>query len=292
MTHQHHQKNAHDKNLRMAFMLNLGFAVFEVFGGFWTNSMAILSDALHDMGDSLSLGIAWLLERTSRKGRDKKYSYGYKRFSMLGALINTIILIGGSLFILSEAVPRLLQPEPSKAPGMVIFACIGILVNGFAVMRLRKDQSMNARVVTLHLLEDVMGWSAVLVVSITLLFTDLYILDSILSILITLFILFQVIRNMRTTLSLFLQAIPENIDVDKIEDRFLDFNKVKSSHHTHCWSLDGQHHVLTSHVVVASDTNKDEVLEIKCKIKELANTMGFEHLTLEIEYEGEKCSMQ
>lgn len=292
MTRQHSEEEHIHKNFGMAFLLNFFFALLEMAGGLWTNSVAILSDGLHDLGDSLSLVIAWTLENTAKKGRDKKFSYGYKRFSMLGALINTLILIGGSLFILSEAIPRLFQPEPIYAPGMVILGCIGILVNGFAFMRLRKNQSLNARVATLHLLEDVMGWCAVLIISIALLFTDLYILDPILSILITMFILYHVVRNLKTTLALFLQAIPENVNVEDIEERFLRIHKVKSSHHTHCWSLDGQHHVLTTHVVVESDTQKDQVLEIKCQIKTLAYSMGFEHLTLEIEYEGEKCIMQ
>jgi cobalt-zinc-cadmium efflux system protein len=283
--------NQSDENraIRLAFLLNFGFTIIEIIGGLWTNSIAILSDALHDLADTISLSLSWYMERYSRKERDKKYSYGYKRYSMLGALINIFIIIAGSLFVLSEAVPRLLQPQPAKVPGMILFASIGIIVNGFSVLRLRKGKTLNARVATWHLMEDVLGWIAVLIISIVLLFSDIYILDPILSILITIFILINIIRNLKSTLTLFLQAIPEHIDIDNIEKEFLTFNKVKSSHHTHCWSLDGKNHVLTTHVVVDKNATKDEVLQIKCKIKSWIEKLGFEHLTIEIEYEGEIC---
>ena len=208
MAHNHTDKADH---VQLAFFLNLSFAILEIAGGVWTNSMAILSDALHDLGDTFSLGLAWILERYSKKKRDHKYSYGYKRFSLLGAFVNIVILLGGSLFILSQAVPRLLHPQSAHAPGMVIFALIGICVNGFAMLKLRHSHSMNARIVALHMLEDMLGWAAVLIVSIVLLFTDSFILDPLLSIIITSIILINVVRNLKKTAALFLQASPDNI---------------------------------------------------------------------------------
>ncbi|MFH2055081.1 MAG: cation diffusion facilitator family transporter, partial [bacterium] len=171
------------KNLRLAFFLNFGFAILEIGGGLWTNSVAILSDAVHDLGDSLAIASAWFLEKRSQRGGDQKYSYGYRRFSVLGAAINAVVLLVGSFFVLSEAISRLFQPEQSLAEGMIAFAVVGILVNGVAVLRLRGQTSLNASMVAWHLLEDVLGWTAVLVVGVTLLFTDIPILDPILSIL-------------------------------------------------------------------------------------------------------------
>jgi len=289
MSHDHSHDSTGD--LRLAFFLNLSFTIIEIAGGIWTNSLAILSDAIHDLGDSLSLGMAWYLETYARKDKDKKYSYGYRRYSLLSALINTVVLIVGSVFILSRAVTRLFNPEPVNAKGMILFAVLGIIVNGLAMLRLRGGKSLNAQVVAWHLIEDVLGWVAVLIMSIVLLFTDLYILDPIFSILITSFVLYNVIKNLRKTLALFLQAVPENMDLEKIENRLLAIDNVCSSHHTHIWSMDGEHHVLTTHLVVEEDTSQDEVLCIKEDINQLSKEMDFLHTTVEIEYGDEKCSM-
>lgn len=291
---QHTHALAHDSNnsLRTAFFLNLAFTLLEIVGGFWTNSMAILSDAVHDLGDSVSLGMAWYLERYSRRGKDNRFSYGYRRFSLLGAMLNIVILLAGGLVIISEAVPRLLNPEHSNAQGMVLFAIVGILVNGAAVLRLRGGQSLNAQVVAWHLLEDVLGWVAVLIVSVILLFWDIHILDPLLSILITLYVLFNVLRNLKRTAALFLQAVPENIDMAALEGRLLALDKVCSVHHTHIWSLDGEHHVLTAHVVVAENATRDDIMVVKQQANALAAHYRLEHTTLEIEYEDEDCRMK
>ena len=290
--HPHPHGHESSRGIGIAFFLNLGFTVLEVLGGLWTNSLAILSDCLHDLGDSFSLGLSWYLDKQSKKGRDEKYSYGYRRFSLLGALVNTIILIVGSVLILSEAIPRLIHPEHAEARGMILLAIVGILVNGVAVLRLRTGKTLNAQVVTWHLLEDVLGWVAVLVASIALLFTNIQILDPLLSILITLYVLYNVIRNLRRTLMLFLQAVPENIDITRIEQVLLGIGRVLSTHHTHVWSLDGEHHVLTTHLVVHEDITGEEISQIKCAIRGLSDRMGFEHTTVEIEYGAEDCAMR
>lgn len=293
LSHHHNHSHAHatSGNIKIAFFLNLGFTVLEIFGGLLTNSIAILSDALHDFGDSLSLGMAWYLENFSKKEHTGKYSYGYRRFSLLGALINSLVLIVGSLFILSEAIPRLINPEHSHAPGMILFAVGGILVNGAAVLRLKGDRSMNARVVAWHLMEDVLGWVAVLVVGITLLFSDIRILDPVLSILITLYVLFNVVKNLKKTLELFLQASPAEINIADIEKALLAIEDVKSTHHTHLWSLDGEHHVLSTHIVIDKNASKERLIEIKQHCKALFNEHHFEHITIEVEFEAEDCSM-
>lgn len=290
MAHQH--SHGTSGNIKIAFFLNLGFTVLEIFGGILTNSIAILSDALHDLGDSISLGMAWYLDNFSRKKSTSRYSYGYRRFSLLGALINSLVLILGSIFILSEAIPRIMNPEPSNAPGMIAFAVLGILVNGIAVLRLKGDQTMNARVVAWHLLEDVLGWIAVLIVGITLIFIDIYVLDPILSILITLYVLYNVMGNLKKTLELFLQASPAGISVEEIENKLLAIKDVKSTHHTHLWSLDGEHHVLTTHVVIDKEASKDELIAIKLRSKEMFEEHHFEHVTIEMEFEDEDCRMK
>lgn len=288
-------KHSHDHstgNIQVAFFLNLAFTILEIFGGLYVNSIAILSDAVHDLGDSLSLGMAWYLDRYSKRGEDERFSYGYRRFSLLGALINIIVLIVGSIYVLSEAIPRLLRPEQTNAQGMLLFALGGILVNGLAVLRMRGEKSMNARVVFWHLFEDVLGWVAVLLVSIILLFYDLPILDPILSVLITLYILYNVVRNLRSTIALFLQGVPAGINMQELEKNMVSLANVQSCHHTHVWSLDGEHHVLTTHVVIDDHTSKENLVQIKCDIGEMLDPHIFAHSTIELEFEHEDCRMK
>jgi cobalt-zinc-cadmium efflux system protein len=235
MSHSHHHVEEATADLRLAFFLNLGSALLELFGGLWTNSVAILSNAVHDLGDSLSLGVAWYLDRYATRDGDARFSYGYRRFTLLGAWANTVVLLIGSAFVLSEAIPRL-------------FAVVGIAVNGLAAMRLCGKRSMNARVAAWHLVEDILGWVAVLIVATTLLFVDLPILDPLLSVGIS---VYNVERNVRQILMLFLQAVPEDVDLAVLERRFRSLDDVLSAHHTHVWSMDGARHVLTTHLVVA-----------------------------------------
>jgi cobalt-zinc-cadmium efflux system protein len=291
--HDHNHPGSDISAIKAAFFINLVFTLFEIVGGLTINSVAILSDALHDLGDSFSLGLAWFLANYAERGGDEKYSYGYRRFSLLGALINAFILLGGSLLILSQAIPRLSHPESFSAPGMVAFAIVGIAVNGFAALRLRGSGTANARVVGLHLLEDVLGWAAVLIVGLVSLVADLPILDPILSILITLFMLVNVLSKFKTVAELFLQAVPGNANLKTIRAQLEALDGVQSTHHVHLWSLDGEHHVLTAHLVVDNCADRETVQHIKRASKDLIDAldMDIEHVTLEIDYADEDCSM-
>ena len=288
--HLHHHHHGDSANLRTAFFLNLGFTVIEIIGAYFTNSVAILSDALHDLGDSIALGMAWGLEKHAAKEAPARYSYGYGRLSLLAAFINAAVLIAGGLFVMAEVIPRLLNPEATNAPGMILLALGGIAVNGVAVWRLQGGGSMNAKVAMWHLLEDVLGWVAVLIVGITLLFIDLYILDSILSLLITLYILYNVLGHLKKTAELFLQAAPEGVDLSHLTQRLRSINAVEDCHHTHLWSLDGNHHVLSTHLVVDQATNQNEISDIKQRAREELGGLQLSHITIEIEYPGD-CSM-
>ncbi|MGD8620441.1 MAG: cation diffusion facilitator family transporter [Anaerolineales bacterium] len=291
MSHSHQHQDT-ERNILVAFLLNLGFTLFEIFGAYWTNSLAILSDAVHDLGDSLSLGLAWYLEHFSKREEDLRFSYGYRRFSLLGAFLNTLILTAGSILILVRAIPRLMNPEVTNAQGMILFSIVGIVVNGAAVIRLKGDQSLNSRTVAWHLLEDVLGWVALLIVSIILLFTDWYILDPILSILLTSYILYNTLKNLVQTARVFLQAVPEDIELVEIDRTLKAIEHVRSTHHTHVWSLDGEHHVLTTHIVVDEDTPREDIVCIRQDVHEALRNWGFSHSTIEIEFGDEDCGMQ
>lgn len=289
MSHEHNHHAV--KNIKLAFFLNLGFTIIELVGGYFVNSIAIISDAVHDLGDSLSLGTAWFLQYKSGNKRDEKYSFGYARFSLLGALINCIILIAGSVFVIIEAVERLQNPEASNAQGMLFFALLGILVNGFAAWKLSHGHSLNENIISWHLIEDVLGWFAILVGSIILLFADIPQLDPILSLLITLFILWNVFKNLRKTLFIFLQGIPDDIKIATIERDIIAVPNVDSVHHTHIWSLEGQHHVFTTHVKLKNIQSMDQLLKIKQDIKNILANYPFRHYTIETELDEESCGL-
>ena len=290
--HHHHHHTGSDsspRNIVVAFWLNTFFAVLEIVGGFYTNSMAILSDAVHDLGDSLSLGFAYYFQKKSQQQKDAVYTYGYQRFSLLGAFINALILIVSSLFIIRESITRVFYPEASDAQGMVILAIIGIAVNGYALIRLRKGGSINEKVVALHFLEDVLGWVAVLIGSVVMLFVDVPVLDPILSLLIAGYILFNVYRNLKATFRIFLQRRPENVNEASIRNRVLSVPGVKDIHDLHFWTMDGEYNVMTLHVVVDKNQTVDQREQIKKDVKHRLQHLDIQHSTVEIETEGKIC---
>ena len=291
--HQHSHGHHHhgSSNIKVAFFLNLSFSIIEVVGGILTNSVAILSDALHDLGDSFSLALAWYFQKVSNKKSDAKYSYGYRRFSLLGALINSIILLLGSFFVISESVQRIASPQDSDAKGMLLLAIFGIVINGAAMLRLKKGKSLNERAVSLHMLEDVLGWVAILIGSIVMMFVYVPVLDPILSLAIACYILFNIYRNLRDTLRVILQATPENIDGEELKDVILKIDGVQSLHDLHIWSVDGEYNILTVHIVISSHLDNSQIIQLKHRIKETLSTMNVQHCTLEIEEPNEKCEV-
>jgi cobalt-zinc-cadmium efflux system protein len=290
--HTHHHHHGTDRGaggLRMAFFLNLGFTVVEIAGGLLTNSVAILSDAVHDLGDSVSLLFSWSMDRVSRRRRTGTQTFGYKRYSVLGAVVSAAVLLVGSVFIMLEAVPRLFEPEAVHPEGMLPLALAGIAFNLLAVLRLRGGSSLNQRVVMLHLLEDVLGWVGVLVVSVVLFFADVPILDPILSIAVTVFVLSRIWPRLRHALGVFLQYAPSDIDIEGIEAQVEAMPHVRGLHDMHLWSLDGSYHLFSTHVVVDDDLKLSALEELKSGIKAALAERGIHHVTLEFESEAAGC---
>ena len=285
-THQHKPSN-----IKLAFFLNLVFTVFEIIGGIYVNSIAIISDAIHDLGDTLSLGTAWYLQTKSKQEADNTFSFGYARLSLLGALITCIVLIVGSIFIVNQAVERLFAPEETNATGMLVFAIFGMAVNGYAAWKLKDGQSMNERVVSWHMVEDFLGWVAVFVVAIILHFVDAPYLDPLLSIFITAYILWNVFKRLKETLFLFLQGTPKEIDLLEVKTGIAKLPFVESLHHTHIWSLDGEHHVFTTHVTLKKVDSLQQLQDYKMALNKHVHQYNFTHFTIEIELDEEDCSL-
>ena len=274
-----------DKNILIAFLLNLSFSIFEFIGGIFTGSVAILSDSFHDICDALSIGISYFLEKKSKKEANYKYTYGYIRYSILGGIITTIILITGSIFVIVASVKRLFNPVNINYDGMIIFAIIGVTVNMLASYSTKGGHSLNQKSVNLHMIEDVLGWIVVLIGSILMKFTDITYIDSILSILVALFILFNALKNIKKIIDIFLEKTPKNIDIEELKKHILKIDGVYDIHHIHIRSIDGFNNFLTMHAVVDKYTH-----EIKEKIKEELKEHSISHSTIELELKDEMCN--
>lgn len=273
-----------EKNILIAFVLNLLFAIIEFVGGAVTGSVAILSDAVHDMGDSAGIGVSFFLERKSKKQPDGTYTYGYTRYSVVGSTITTLILIVGSVTVVYNAVYRLFHPAEIHYDGMILFAVIGTVVNFAAAWFTKGSASLNQKAVNLHMLEDVLGWLVVLLGAVIMRFTDLSVIDPVMSIAVAAFILFNALKNIRKALDVFLEKTPCGINVEELQAHLEDIDGVQSVHHIHIWSMDGQNNYATMHVVTAADGHT-----VKEKIREELKEHGIGHATLELEAADEHC---
>ncbi len=273
-----------DKKILIAFLLNLSFSIFEFFGGIFTGSVAILSDAIHDLGDAASIGLSWFLERKSKKEPDQNHSYGYGRYSVLGGAITSLILLSGSLIVIYNAVLRILHPTEIHYNGMILFAVFGVAVNLCAAFFTRGGHSLNQKAVNLHMLEDVLGWIVVLVGALVMKLTNFVLIDPILSIAVALFILYHAAGHLKEVMNLLLEKTPADVDPEEIKEHLAHIEGVLDVHHLHIWSLDGHNHCATLHIVMDGDphTIKDQVRE------ELAEH-GIPHATIETESFGEHC---
>ena len=276
-----------DKNILVAFLLNISFSVFELFGGFFTGSVAILSDSLHDFGDALSIGLSYFLEKKSKKKPNYKYTYGYVRYSIIGSIITTIILLVGSIFVVYESVKRIINPITINYDGMIVFAIFGVIINSFATYFTHGDDSLNQKAVNLHMLEDVLGWIIVLIGSILMKFTNIIYIDSILSIIVALIIFISASKNIKIVVYIFLEKTPDNIHIDDVKKSLLKIPGVEDVHHIHVRSIDGYNNFATLHVVVKKYSH-----EIKCEIREDLVKHHIDHSTIELELIDEECDYE
>jgi len=286
--HNHfHKENNNQKNILLAFFLNAGFAVVEFVGGYLTNSVAIYSDALHDLGDSMALMFAYIAEKISQKKADRNFTFGYRRFSVLAALINGLILLVGSTFIISEAISRFQNPESIIAEGVIGLAFLGLAVNGFAAYRMSKNSGLNSKMIMYHLLEDILGWCAVLVVSVILLFKPWYFLDSVLSVLIAGIIISGVLKNLLKVSKIFMQTFPDYIDREGLIKELSSLKNVMDVHFVQGWSIDESSFNLTLHVKVPSDLRMSDVDSLRSQMETILKDKNVLYTT--IQFEGSDC---
>ena len=277
-------KRKTEKNILIAFLPNLTFSAVEFMGGIITGSVAILSDSVHDLGDALSIGLSFFLEKKSKKEPDEKFTYGYMRYSVLGSVITTVILLFGSLAVIYNAVMRIISPAEINYDGMIIFAVIGAAVNFIAAYFTKEGDSLNQKAVNLHMLEDVLGWVVVLIGAIIMRFTDIGIIDPLMSIGTSLFILINATKNLKEVLDIFLEKTPDGVDINELKEHLTEIDGVLDVHHIHIRSIDGYNNYITLHVVAKGDSHN-----IKHKIREELSEHGINHATIELESEHEHC---
>ena len=276
-----------DRKILLAFALNLGFSIFEFFGGMLSGSVAISSDAVHDLGDALSIGLAYFLERKSKKKPDETYTYGYVGYSVLGGLITSCVLLVGSLIMIASSVHKLFYPTEIHYNGMILFAIIGVLINLLAALLTHHGDSLNQKAVNLHMLEDVLGWIVVLIGAVVMRFTNFYWLDPLLSIGVAVFILIGACKGLKEILALLLHKVPSGVSVAEIAEHVQKVPGVLGVHHVHVHSLDGVTCTASMHVVTDAES-----AQIKQLIRQELCQHGISHATLELERSDEICCRQ
>lgn len=269
------------KTTFIAFILNLSFAILEAIFGVLFQSSAVLADAVHDFGDAMAIGLSAYLEKISDKQTDLRYTLGYKRYSILAALVTATILITGSTILLIENTPKIFNPPVVNSQGTLILAILAILINGLAARMVHKGETANQQILTLHFLEDILGWVAVLLVSIVLQFTDWYFLDPLLSVAISLFILSQSLPKFLTNLQIFLEKAPEDLNLEALREQLEKMEGVYQVNQLNVWTMDGLRHIAMLHLHIAQGT--DERL-LKDQVHHLLQAQNIEESAVEFDY--------
>lgn len=280
--------NKTPENIKIAFLLNLAFSVVEAIGGILTNSISIISDSLHNLGDSITIGINYIFEKKSKKLPNKEYSSGYLRYTMLGSLIASFILLVGSVIIIYNVVPRLIKPLSVNYDAMIIFGIFGLLINLYATIKIMRSKDKDKKINT-HMIEDTVIWLFILTGSICIKVFDLVIIDPILSLLIAVYILYQVYKYMKNIYNIFMEKVPKNVKIDEIKKDIESNENIDNVHHIHIWSMDGVNNYMTAHIHLNKILNEEEIIKTKNDVKNKLKEDKINHITLEVEYFNEKC---
>ena len=264
----------------VAFFLNLTYAIVEFIAGGIFGSSAVLADSVHDLGDAIAIGISAFLETISNREEDNQYTLGYKRFSLLGALVTAIILMTGSVLVILENVTKILNPQPVNDEGILWLGIIAITINVLASLVVGKGKTKNESILSLHFLEDTLGWVAVILMAIVLRFTDWYILDPLLSLVISFFILSKALPRFWSTLKIFLDAVPEGVETGDLEKDLEDLINVKSVNQLSIWSMDGLENNAIVHLCLE---DWEQMMETKNQVRQLLEERGIQNITIEVD---------
>lgn len=264
----------------VAFFLNLTYAIVEFIAGGVFGSSAVLADSVHDLGDAIAIGISAFLETISNREEDSHYTLGYKRFSLLGAMVTAVILMTGSVLVILENIAKIFHPQPVNDEGILWLGIIAITINVLASLVIRKGQTKNESILSLHFLEDTLGWVTVILMAIVLRFTDWYILDPLLSLVISFFILSKALPRFWRTLKIFLDAVPEGVDIQKIKTDLAELDHVASINQLNLWTMDGLEKNAIVHVCLKETEHMETCKE---SIRIFLKDCGFQNITIEVD---------
>ena len=264
----------------LAFFLNLSYAIVEFIAGGIFGSSAVLADSVHDLGDAIAIGISALLETISNREEDRQYTLGYKRFSLLGAMLTAVILMIGSVLVILENVTKIVHPQPVNEEGILWLGIIAVAINVLASLVVRKGKTKNESILSLHFLEDTLGWLAVILMAIILPFTDWYILDSLLSLVISIFILTKALPRFWSALKIFLEAVPEGAEAGNLEKDLETLTNVKSVNQLSIWSMDGLENNAIIHLCLE---DWEQMTETKNQVRQLLEERGIQNITIEVD---------
>ena len=264
----------------VAFFLNLSYAIVEFIAGGIFGSSAVLADSIHDLGDAIAIGISAFLETISNREEDRQYTLGYKRFSLLGALVTAVILITGSILVILENITKLLNPQPVNDEGVLWLGIIAVSINVLASLVVRKGKTKNESILSLHFLEDTLGWLAVILMAIILRFTDWYILDPLLSLVISIFILTKALPRFWSALKIFLDAVPDGVETGDLAKDLEALTNVKSVNQLSIWSMDGLENNALVHICIK---DWEQMMETKEAVRQLLEERGVQNITIEVD---------
>ena len=266
------------RNMTIAFLLNFSFAIIEFIFGLLFHSSAVLADAIHDTGDALAIGLSTLFEKISNRKEDPNYTLGYKRYSLLGALLTSVILLIGSTLVIVENVPKLFAPEKVNYDGMLVLGIVAIAVNTAASRVVSHGHSHNESILSLHFLEDILGWLAVVGVSIILRFTDWYFLDPLLSLVIAGFILSKALPKFWENIQIFLDHVPSDVDLRQLYQEIAVLENVRAITQLNVWTTDGLEKYAMLHICLE---NPNLLAETQAVLRQRLLAYGIAKVTIQ-----------
>lgn len=276
-----------ENRILVAFLLNLVFTFVEVFGSVLTGSVTILSDAVHDFGDCIALAVAWRMEKISKRPANERYQFGYRRFSVVAGLINNVILLAGGLILIVASVQRFFNPRTIDGKGMLIFAVFGILVNGVAMLLTARGKNINEKTISMHLLEDVLTWVTVFCVGVVMCFYDLPVLDSLLSVGMTLVIFMGVFRNLKKIIAIITVRSPLGAEeYRKLKDSLDRINEVGGLEELRLFTMDGEDINAEVCLVIYEELGTEDMMQLFLRVRKRCEEEGIWHTVIQVRYEG------
>lgn len=285
--HHHHQHDAEGKNLLIAVILNFIITLAEFVGGFFSNSLALISDAVHNLSDTVALMLAFITVKISRKSSDPRHTFGYKRIQIIAALFNAVTLIAICFYLLYEAYFRFMNPEPVKSIPMFVVAFIGLVANLVSVILLKRHSkdNLNIKAAYLHLIGDTLSSVAVIAGGVLIFFFEIYWIDPLVTVLISLYIIKETYVVLYETYKILMQQTPVNVDVEEVVKEIKSISKIEGVHHIHIWNLTDKEIHFEGHLDLSEDmqiSKGEKVIDAVEKV--LLNKFGIKHVTLQLEY--------